>query len=166
MSSRRIFELAGCALVWACLVANGASPVVAECTLFTIDTTAVAFGTYNPANRFDSDTYGELRVTCHAAAGDSSSYEVSLGAGNAGKYVLRELRMGSERLTYNLFTDPSRSLIWGDGSGGSMSLGDTITSDSGTGSISRQYPVYGRIFARQQVHSGYYSDAIVVTIEF
>jgi spore coat protein U-like protein len=66
--------------------------------------------------------------------------------------------LSSSPLTYNLYTDASRLISWGDGSGGSSTV-------SMTGAAA-DIPVYGRMAARQNVPAGAYADTIVVTITY
>lgn len=61
-------------------------------------------------------------------------------------------------LSYNLYIDPTRLLVWGDGSG----LTTTVTNLA----LSADHTVYGRIPAQQNVTAGSYADLIVVTVTF
>lgn len=65
-----------------------------------------------------------------------------------------------DRLTYDLFTDPARTSIWGDGTDG------TVTSGGDGDTTSAHHTIYGRIPAGQNVRIGTYSDLITVTLEF
>ena len=122
----------------------------AECTLNIVD---VSFGAYDPFSAGDTDITGNVSVSCDA----ETSLQVSLSAG-LGSFATRHLQSGSDLLRYNLFTDPSRLTIWGDGSPGT-----SLLSLSGTGG---NYTVYGRIPARQNVPVGTYGDTITVTLIF
>ena len=119
----------------------------------TVSVTGVAFGVYDPFSSTSLDSTGIVAVTCSPAA----PYTVALSPGNAAQ-IARELRSGANVLAYNLFTDATRSSVWGDGTG----LTATV---SGSGSAGG-HPIYGRIPSRQNVAVGNYSDAITVTITF
>ena len=67
---------------------------------------------------------------------------------------------GGNTLTYNLYTDPSRTQVWGDGTGGS-----NVSNGSGSGAA-QTINVYGRISSGQTVPTGTYTDTITVTINF
>jgi len=71
-------------------------------------------------------------------------------------------------LSYNLFTNLNRTLIWGNGGPGTTVVAGSLRVGPGGGNSSRQavHPVYGRSLALQDVPSGNYADAIVVTLEF
>ena len=122
----------------------------AECSLNIVD---VSFGSYDPFSVADTDITGGISVSCDA----ETSLQVSLSAG-LGSFAMRHLQSGSDILRYNLFTDPSRLSIWGDGSPGT-----SLLSLSGTGG---NFTVYGRIPARQNVPVGAYGDTITVTLIF
>jgi len=70
----------------------------------------------------------------------------------------RQMQSGAYSLTYNLYTDSLRSIIWGDGTSGTMLVGTTGTSAT--------YAVYGRIPAAQDLPAGSYNDSITVTLTF
>ncbi len=67
------------------------------------------------------------------------------------------VRMEPE-LAYNIYLDAARTVVWGDGAGGTQ----TLEVQNGDRSVS----FYGRISAGQDVAAGPYSDAIVVTFNF
>jgi spore coat protein U-like protein len=61
-------------------------------------------------------------------------------------------------LSYNLYLDPTRLTIWGDGSAGTGTVNSTGITGSST--------VYGRIPARQNAVVGMYADVVIVTVTF
>ena len=83
-------------------------------------------------------------------------------AGLAGSYAARALSMGNERLLYNLYLDAARTIVWGDGTGGSQA-GPGVTTH-GAGGTTTAY-VFGRIKAGQDVAVGVYADTIRVTFQ-
>jgi len=122
----------------------------AECS---VDTSGVAFGSYDPFADGAHDGAGSIEVTCDV----SLAYVVSLSPG-AGTYASRRLVSGADALSYNLYLDVNRTLVWGDGSGATGTA-----SGNGEGET---FTVYGRIEALQNVPVGSYADAIVVTIDY
>jgi spore coat protein U-like protein len=70
---------------------------------------------------------------------------------------------GSERLYYNLYLDPGRSTVWGDGTGGT---GQYSVSKTKNDWLNLNIPVYGRVPPAQDVAPGSYSDLIVVTVNW
>jgi len=74
------------------------------------------FGLYDTLSGSPTDAVGTIQVICDPGIPYSIEMEVSqLGAGGA-----REMKQGGggARATYFLYTDPARTRIWGDGSGG------------------------------------------------
>ena len=69
---------------------------------------------------------------------------------------------GSFQLGYNFYLNASRTVVWGDGTGGSQVSGGKAQPGQQTFSL----PVYGRVFPGQSVGAGAYSDNVLVTIVF
>ena len=122
----------------------------AECSINVSDLT---FGEYDVFSSLAADITGSLSVSCDT----DTPFQVTLGTGS-GSFTARQMRNGPSVLIYNLYTDPTRLSIWGDGSPGT-----SLLSISGTGAT---YTVYGRIPARQNVPAGSYADTITVTLTF
>jgi spore coat protein U-like protein len=71
---------------------------------------------------------------------------------------------GGGVLNYNLYVDPARTLVWGDGTGATATV-------SGVREVKGRpvffdYAVYGRVFADQAPPPGSYTDTILVTVLF
>lgn len=123
----------------------------------SVSATGANFGAFDPLENVPVDTTGTITVTCSPSA----SYTIELGAGAAGNYSPRKLiGPGNRTMDYNLFLDASRITVWGDGSGGTSTVGG---SDDGSGS---SHTIYGRIPADQNPYVGSYSDSISVTVIF
>jgi spore coat protein U-like protein len=127
-----------------------APALAASCTVSTV---GVAFGSYDVFSSVDTDSTGTVIVSCHSIA----SYKISLSAG-AGTFTSRLMAGEAAQLHYNLFIDPQRLTVWGDGTSGTATV-----SARGTGG---SYPVYGRIPALQNVPAGSYSDTLTVTVTY
>jgi len=113
----------------------------------------VAFGNYDVFNGSDTDTTGTVKVTCDAG----TSYTISISPGS-GTFASRVMTNGKNQLDYNLFTDPQRLTIWGDGTGGTATVAATDTGAT--------YTVYGLIPALQNVQAGSYFDTLTVTVTY
>jgi spore coat protein U-like protein len=139
----------------------------ADCS---VSTTGVAFGTYDPLSAAPTDSTGNVTIVCSYVSGTTTRlvYSVSLSPGGSGRYSQRRMRAGAPVLNYNLFIDGARSTVWGDGDGGSGVATGSATVGPGVGNGRREdaRTIYGRIPAQQDVLSGDYADAIVVTLEF
>ncbi len=66
---------------------------------------------------------------------------------------------GADRLNYNLYTNSSHTIVWGDGTGVTV----TVSGNAATAS----HTVYGRIAGSQNAaRLGAYTDSITVTVTF
>ena len=102
------------------------------------------------------DVTGELSVACDAPR----AFAVTATRG-LGDYDMRRMRSadGAE-LRYNLFVDPARRRVWGDGSGGTARLvGQT------DGRRPATFTIYGYVPGGQKVRRGSYSDSVTVALE-
>ena len=140
------------ALVGASVLA-GAPAEAAKCT---ISATPIAFGAYNVFNTAPVDSVGSLLFNCTGA----KNVSIEISQGQSGTFQPRALRQGGESLYYNLFLDPSRSIVWGNGSGGTQ----TYVTDPGKEDVT--VTIYGRIPPQQDISHGTYGDSVVVTINF
>lgn len=147
-----------------------ASSASATCTALGCDCTvsadAVPFGTYDAQSMSPQDAVGTINVTCTAILlGGEVSYEISIDEGGASSFSPRKLSGAQDDLDYNLYTDSGRTIVWGDGSGGTSTVTDGYEFLIGL-VINRAYSVYGRIPTGQLVPADSYSDSLTVTIIF
>ena len=145
----------------ACVIASSHAGAAA-CSVSAV---SLAFGSYNPFRAAHTDSNGNIEVTCTGVSGEIVGYTIALSAGASGTPGVRRMRYGaSAGLSYNLYTSTARTTVWGDGNAGTLLVSDSFAM-SGTQTI-RNYAVYGRTFARQNSPVGFYSDSIVVTLNF
>jgi spore coat protein U domain-containing protein, fimbrial subunit CupE1/2/3/6 len=148
-------------LAWLALLGAGATQAAGVCGVSTV---GVAFGGYDSLRAATTDSTGTVSVDCSGTAGSGVSYSIALDTGSAGGFAPRYMTRSADRLAYGLYSDASRSVLWGDGTRGSVTVNDSYV--LGATGVTRSYTVYGRIFARQRVPIGAYSDTIVVTLSF
>lgn len=141
-----------CRWICACALTIAATDVYSA-TKCTLSTTPVAFNSYNVFSTSNNDITGSVIVSCKPAG----NYSVSLSTGG-GSYAVRRMTNGPYILNYNLYSDATRTTIWGDGSAGTA-----IVSGNSGGAT---HTVYGRIPALQNAHTGNFSDTIIVTVTF
>ena len=128
----------------------------------TVSSAGVAFGAYNPRSTGAGNGTGTISVSCHPSV---SAPVVTLSTGGSGSYATRRMTSGAWLLNYNLYTNSARTIIWGDGSGGSVS--QTLSGGSVSGGQRRfSRTIYGRIPALQNVGAGSYGDTIIMTVTF
>lgn len=121
----------------------------------TVVTTGVAFGNYSVFTVGHLDSTGTATVNC------ASPYTLSLSASpNNGGFAPRRLNSLDDSLNYYIYSDATRTSIWGDGSGGTSTV-------AGAGSGTPvDHTLYGRIPAGQNARVGSYSDTLVLTLEW
>ncbi len=129
-------------------IACGRPSLAADCT---VSSSGVVFGSYDPLDAADTHSAGSIRLNCDEPV--TASITLS-GDGTAD----RAMRNGGSELAYQLYVDPQRRIVWGDGSGAS----DTVTVE---GTVAER-PVYAAIPARQPVTAGSYADTIVLTLSY
>jgi spore coat protein U-like protein len=140
-----------------CVLWGAADRADAACTV-TVNAN-VAFGTYNIFNPTALDATGRFNVRC-TRPDRNATLHISLSQGSTGTYAARRLTGGVEFLLYNLYLDAARTIVWGDGTGGSQAY--TVAYPG-----SRQYfNVYGRIPALQDARVGAYADSITITVNY
>jgi spore coat protein U-like protein len=134
--------------------------VAANCSIATVP---LAFGSYDPitANAVSSlDGTGTVTVTCT----NGSVATVTLGQGvspdaeSSDAAPARRMTDGANYLAYTLYSDPSRTVVWGNTSG-------TGASHEGSG-IATNLTVYGSVAGGQNVPAGEYADTVVATVTF
>jgi spore coat protein U-like protein len=116
---------------------------------------AIAFGAYDSFSPLPLDSTGVIELDCPPGRAT-----IALGTGQSGTFTPRALSgPGGERLSYNLYLDATRAVVWGDGTGGTVTA--PFSTDRG-----RRLTVYARVFAGQDVSAGTYADTIVLTVDF
>jgi spore coat protein U-like protein len=129
-----------------------------------VSTAGNAFGSFNPIANQVRDTIATITVSCTGSAGDSVSYTLTATPGN-GSYSDRQLVAGSEHLRYNLYIDSARTVVWGDGTGGTAVLTDSYT--MATSPTQHTYTIYGRIQSGQtQARPNSYSDQVTLVLSY
>jgi len=137
------------------------------CTCSVTQADAIVFGNYQPFSSGDIDVTGTIRVYCFVTLGVTASIDISLSRGSSGSYTpTRTMLSGSNPLNYNLYTNSSRTTLWGDGSGGTSRITRNFVLGL-LGSITLTNIVYARLPASQTTAAvGSYSDTITVTVDY
>lgn len=126
---------------------------------------ATSFGAYDPFSASPVDSAGSVTVTCQFLIGVLVNYTIQLSTGAGGGYSPRSLSGPGYQLDYNLYTNAGRTNVWGNGSGGTATVSDGYLITLLVPFV-RNYTVYGRIPAGQNVAPGGYSDTIIVTVNY
>jgi spore coat protein U-like protein len=156
-------------LVWVALAAGALPASAADCTL---SATSLAFpGAYDPIGAHaaaDLDGSSAISFTCSRTLPgvERVNFSLSLSTGGSGTYTPRRMAAGANTLDYNLFTDATRSVIWGNGTGGTSLVTGKFNLTPGQPTRSESLTVYGRIPRAQDAAAGNYLDSVTVTLSF
>jgi spore coat protein U-like protein len=130
----------------------------------TVNAVAMSWGQVDSLRMGTIESTGNITVACIGMPGESVRYSLLLGAGQSGRFGARRLESAQgPGPGYNLYIDPARTLVWGDGSAGTAMISDVFTLIGH--SISRSHTVYGRLIGRPDARAGAYSDSILVTLK-
>ena len=145
-------------LTVAMLAAEGAYAINCKVRVGTLN-----FGVYVPLATSHLDVIGRFEVRCQAQPG---TFSVSIGPGLSGNQLVRTMSAGGgvPPLLYNLYRDAARTQIWGDGNPPTFVVTGARTSKGRPTFFN--YPIYGRIFAKQAPEPGKFSDRLLVTVLF
>jgi spore coat protein U-like protein len=129
-----------------------------------ISTAAVAFGAYDPAvvnAASDLLGTGTVNVTCTTGASTTVTLGQGLSAAGGSTTAVPLRRMsdgGTNFLAYFLYSENTRTTVWGD-------TAPTGLAHTGTGA-QVGLTVYGKVSAAQNVPVASYSDTVVATVTF
>jgi spore coat protein U-like protein len=146
----------GCALLLASMPTGTAQAMT--CTFTSV--TGLAFGSFDVLTGASVNSAGSISYHCDDVT-VSDRIEIQVGPGGSGSFAPRKLFNGAAELRYNIYLDPARQVIWGDGNSG--------TSKHGPVEPTNDTPVnfFGQIEPNQRTaRAGAYSDTVVVTIVF
>jgi spore coat protein U-like protein len=129
----------------------------------SVATTSVSFSNYDVFSTSPTYSTGTVSVSCSNPNNQAMPVTIAISSGSSGTFNPRRLKaaIGTDSLNYYLFTNPSRTVIWGDGTGGTSTV---------VNSVSRSAPwnasIYGTLPQRQNVSAGSYGDSVVVTVSW
>jgi spore coat protein U-like protein len=121
-----------------------------------LNTRPLDFGGYEDGSPAGVLTTATIDLNCRSL---TSVPIVSAGpSANTGYYEDRQLAYRDSRLRYQVYINPQRTIIWGDGTGQTQPVTAIGTGDD------RSFTVYGGIFQAQSGEVGRYSDTLQVTV--
>ena len=125
----------------------------------TVAATPLAFGNYNGITALVLDATATITPTCTLG----TAYTITLDAGLGTGATLTTRRLSgpaSATLDYAIYTDPTRTTVWGNGGGGTGTRAGVGLGAAEPGLL------YGRIPASQATAVGSYLDTITVTLTY
>ena len=131
--------------------------VIRKCTITAVP---LAFGSYDPILvNATAPLDGQTTLTLACTKGTAVTIAMDPGANASG--LARRMTSGAgEFLAYEVYKDASRAQRWGDAEGDRLDAGVAPSRDP------RQFIVYGRVAANQDVAEGAFQDTILVTVHF
>ncbi len=132
--------------------------VAASCT---ISVGAMSFGTLSTLSATADDATSTMNIAC--TPGTPWTATAGLGSGVGATYATRKMTIasGTATVNYTLYTNSTRTTLWGDGVAPNGSF-------TGTGTGANQAStIYGRVPGSQGTAAiGSYSDTVSVTVTF
>lgn len=129
-----------------------------------LSATPLVFGQYSPTAGSPSDVTLTLTVACVASSSEPAAIEGSIAL--VGGTTERRLTSGSGELRYQLYLDPARSRLWGDGvsAGEAATVSGMVAPDT---TFRQTIAIYGRVLGRQ-THAtvGHYTDRIDAVLQY
>jgi spore coat protein U-like protein len=141
-------------------LATTSSAFAAQPSGCSLSGAAIAFGSYDPTGVTPLDTLGSLVYRCGQK---DHNIMITLSQGGGTSFATRRMVQGSDQLFYNLYLDAGRTVIWGDGTGGTQAF---ITRNPQGNNQDLTLPIFGRVPPTQNVGVGSYTDTITVTLTF
>jgi spore coat protein U-like protein len=150
-----------CLLVWALTLpamsqTTAAKRLPGSCLVRDLP---MLFGRYSIFQRTPEISTARIEVLC---PGGTSVSRVMLSSGASSDVTDRAMETSTGVLHYNLYVDPGRQRVAGDGTGGSLVLTPRTRNAGGL----TVFPIYGVIAPGQIVPAGRYSDNISIIVEF
>jgi spore coat protein U-like protein len=129
----------------------------------TMNATPIGFGNYDVFSGAPLDAAGTITVNC---SGNVVRATVTLSVSStSGTFNPRRMKRsaGNDLLGYNVYTDVTRTAIFGDGTGGTSDV--RLKRPSGPPAPWSGFTnMYGRIPPGQNVSVGTYSDTLTATV--
>ncbi len=127
---------------------------------------SINFGSYNVFTPNPTDSTGYVTLNCEDVVRADLKLSVS---STSGTFNPRRMKRsgGGDFLDYNIFIDGARTVIFGDGTGGTQTI--RVHKPPGApkkGPWGIQITIYARIPPGQDVSAGSYSDTLTITVEW
>jgi spore coat protein U-like protein len=158
----RAWALALLMLIFVPSIARAAA--IGTCTVISND---IAFGSFSGTQITLS---GSIMITCSNGNG-SNTLPVSLNYGNSSSNfpsstANRVMQMGANTLPYQIYSNASRTTIWGNGTGGTAALSVPINYVPPNNSpVMTTVVPYATLFAGALPPVGNYTDAVTVSLQ-
>jgi spore coat protein U-like protein len=125
------------------------------------------FGIYDTINALPGSTV--ITVSCTRSGGPAETVPIAIALSSGpGSYSARQMKLttGPDLMLYNLYTTLARTQVWGDGTGGTAVVTDTINLPGPPGNPPRtsMYTIFGLVGGNQNLPAGTYQTTAVITV--
>lgn len=138
-------------------------------TSCAVSSTPLIFGLYDGINGATLAINATVTVSCSKSGLPLTAvaYTLAIGPSSVSGSMSRQLAGPSgARLNYNVYADPARSAVWGDGTGGTVRVSGSVTPAVVAVPAVQAHGVYGSLPAGQVTRAGAYGDSLLVTVEY
>ena len=145
-----------------------AAPAVAAVSC-SVSAPNLSFGSYDVFAGSQITSTTTISVTCTLTGGGGNtdvSYAIALSPGSSNTFVQRTMKSGANALGYNLYSNSTRTTVWGDGTGAAPTVSGSMTLKNNAPTHTDSPTVYGSVPALQDVGVGAYSDNITITVTY
>jgi spore coat protein U-like protein len=144
-----------------------AAPVAGNVSC-SVSAAGLSFGGYDVFAASPITSTTTLSVTCTLTAGGATTvnYVIALSTGSSSTFVQRQMKNGGNALGYNLYSDSTRTTVWGDGTGSTQTVSGSMKLKPSTPLLTDNFTVYGSVPALQDAAVGAYSDNITITVTY
>jgi spore coat protein U-like protein len=144
-----------------CALLLAPAPAAAAISSCSISSAGIAFSAYNSQTKAAVDGVGTIVVTC-SGDGASNSLSLNLTGGSTGSCSSRQMRSGTNALSYQIYQDSGRASAFCD-AGNRLDINMDFT--TGT-SQTRTYTMYGRVTSGQNpVYGASFTDQLTVALK-
>ena len=145
-----------------------AAPAVAGTVSCSVSAPNVSFGSYDVFAGSPITSTTTISVTCTLTGNGTESfdYAIALSPGFSNSFVQRTMTSGANALGYNLYSNSTRTTVWGDGSGAAPTVSGTMTLKKSAPTHTDSPTVYGSVPALQDVGVGAYADNITIIVTY
>lgn len=157
---------------WVLLTAFAASLTIAatgsgaaNCSVSVVS--PLSFGTYDTINALPGSTL--ITVTCTRSGGSPETVPITIALSSGpGSYAARQMKLttGPDLMLYNLYTNLARTQVWGDGTGGTVVVTNTINIPGPPGNPPQvsTYTIFGQVGGNQNLPAGTYQTTAAITV--
>src|ERR1043165_5106819 len=113
----------------------------------TVSIGNIVFGSFNTLTGTAVDTTATMTVTCAGGQAQGQRLCISIGGGSASDATSRKMTSGANSARYDLYSNSSRTTLWGSWETGYDTAGVQLDVNRGS---TTNITVYGRFLAAQQ----------------